>query len=227
MNLRTTLVLFALALGGAVVWKLGPQLPARLDPRPSPPPAADAGTLTVFEEQFTPDKISRVEVSASGKPAVVFVREGKSWTMPGGWPTRAGEVQELIDRLASLRSRFQPLPLTGEEGELKPYGLSSPACTVRIETNERKHQLAFGEGSVEENTFYRPTYVRLDQKPEVIRLGPGLLSVLARPAEYYRKRRLFPVVREFRSPDSSDKVERLDAERVTIESRPPEGSASS
>ena len=42
------------------------------------------------------------------------------------------------------------------------------------------------------NRLALPTFLRLDQRPEVLRLAPGLVSALSRPADYYLQRRLFP-----------------------------------
>src|SRR4051812_35264503 len=109
MNLRTTLVLLVLAVAGGIVWKVGPKLPPALDPTPVEAPATDQGTLAVFEKKFTPEKIKHVVIER-GKETVLEFKRGiqNEWTMPGGWPTRSAEINLLIDRLCSMRSRFAP-----------------------------------------------------------------------------------------------------------------------
>lgn len=217
MNLRTTLVLVVLAAVGGVVWWVGPKL------SPAPAPQADEGTLTVFEKDITPETIKSVKI-ARGKDTLLTLDRGAKggWVMPGGWPTRAVEVNELVGRLTSLRSRFAPFPLTDSAGnldkdKLKEYGLAPPACTVTVRAGKTEYTLAFGEGKAEDSDFYRPTYVRLDERPEAIRLGPGLLALLGRPHDFYQQRGLFPRQRVARSPDATDKVERADVNRIEVE----------
>src|SRR5262249_54007160 len=38
----------------------------------------------------------------------------------------------------------------------------------------------------------RPTYARVKDNPEIMRLGPDILPILKRPREYYQRRQLFP-----------------------------------
>lgn len=216
MNLRTTLVLAVLAAVGAVVWKVGPRLPERLAPRPAP--AADAGTLDVFRDKLTPKDIRSIQVFRGKEPTLSLERAGEhSWVMPGGWPTRDSEIKELVGLLGSLRSRFDPIPLTGKAGELKPYGLDPPAFRVVVRAGKTDYELDFGEGTAAESDFYRPTYVRLDGKDEVVRLGPGVLAALGRSRDYYQKRQLFPAERVARKTGRRDKVQRLDARLVEVQ----------
>src|SRR5262249_348662 len=78
-----------------------------------------------------------------------------------------------------------------------------------------------GEGrpTDEDNRYYRPTYLRLDDRPEVIRLGPGLIAQLDRSQDYYQQRRLFPDERVAKEAGSAEKVERLAAREVGVEVR--------
>jgi hypothetical protein len=220
MNLRTTLVLVVLAAAGGVVWWVGPKLPPKLAPAPAPEVHADEGTLTVFEKEITPESTKSIKI-VRGKDTLLSLDRGDKggWVMPGGWPTRAHEVNELVSRLASLRSRFAPFPLKEDGANLKEYGLDTPAFVVTVKAGRTEHTLTFSEGQARDNDFYRPTYVRLDDRSEAIRLGPGLLSLLGRPREFYQKRSLFPHERVARNTTSSEKVERLDGRRVEVEDR--------
>jgi hypothetical protein len=217
MNLRTTLVLAALLAVGAVVWYQGPQLPRAINPTAPTVPAAEAGTLATLEEKIKPDAIKSIVVK-SGKETLVKLERGEKggWVLPGGWPTRDTEITALVDRLGSLRSRFAPIPLETTDSELKKYGLQPPAYTVTVHAGPTDYVLAFGEASTEEEGFFRPTYLRLDENPEVIRLGPGLLSVFNRPQDYYQKRQLVQPVREDRSETAPEKVERVDADAIVV-----------
>src|SRR5262249_52607037 len=115
------------------------------------------------------------------------------WSMPGNWPTRNAEVEELAGLLGRLHSRFEPVPIRAD-ADLQPYGLDPPSITVKLETENQKHLLSFGEqaDAADRTPFTRETYLRLDKRAEVVRLAPGLLPLLNRPAEYYQQSRLFP-----------------------------------
>ncbi len=216
MNLRTTLVLILLTVAGGVTWTV-----AVRSPREDAASTSDGGTLDVFRDTLKGEDITRVAVRRTGQPDLVFLRgDSGAWVLPGGWPTRETEVNALIDRLGSLQSRFEPIALDAKDkAELKKYGLSPPAAVVEVRAGKKdvKYTLEVGEGEAEENSFFKPTYVRLDERPEVVRLGPGLVAMLSRPREFYQKRRLFPYVREERGPGSLDRVDRLNARSVTVE----------
>src|SRR5438477_147924 len=54
-----------------------------------------------------------------------------------------------------------------------------------------------------------PTWLRLDTRPEVVRLAPGLVGALRRPADYYLQRRLFPFERVAKGDEGPDKQEKI------------------
>src|SRR5438876_6586274 len=195
MNLKTTLVLVVLVVAGGSLFWFGPAVAGWLGLTQKAPDATGAGTLAVLEKELTPDKLTRVEIQ-QGQRRVILERasEKQPWVLPGNWPTRQPEVERLIGLLTDLRSRFAPLPLTDEPTDLKEYGLDQPAVTVLVRAG-REYRLAFAEkAEVGENSnrFSWPTYLRLDNNPEVVRLKPGLVASLDRPADYYQQRRLFP-----------------------------------
>src|SRR6516162_3936297 len=96
MNFRTTLLLLILVAGGGTAFWYRDTLAAKLGYAPA---SADAtpGTLYILR-RIQPNDITRIEVNHNGN-TVELVREGKAWNLPGGWPTRGPEVQELIDLL--------------------------------------------------------------------------------------------------------------------------------
>ena len=112
--------------------------------------------------------------------------------MPGNWPTRSAEVQQLLDQLGRLRSRFVPIAV--DEADLAKFSLAPPAVTVVLKTYDGDHRLAFSNDPNKEDgtRFDRPTYLRVDALPEVLQLGPGLVTLLDRPADYYQQRRCSP-----------------------------------
>jgi hypothetical protein len=204
MNLRTTLLLLVLAAGGAAYW-FRDAVSARLGYTAT---AADTPDTLYILRRIRPDSITRVEVNSDGKK-LELVREGKTWSLPGGWPTRGPEVQELVDLLTGLDSRFEPIRISGDT-DLTPYGLAASqkpvAVTVAVAVSgtdqPREFHLSFGEPPGQAgNRFTRPTYFRLEGHDEILRASPGMLLVLNRTQDDYRKRQLFPDVERARVGD--------------------------
>src|SRR5439155_9141421 len=176
---------------------------------------ADAGTLRTLQEQLTPEKIERIDIQHGQRPVVLERGASGDWTLPGKWPARKAEAEELIHLLTHLRSRFAPIPLA-EPADLRSYGLEQPRAKVTVSADRKTYQLAFGEEPGTSNRFSRPTYLRLDDKPEVVRLAPGLAAALDHPPDYYQQRRLFPSERVAADSDSPEKVERLVAQAIAV-----------
>jgi len=218
MNIKTTLALMTLVGVGVLVWWVGgPQLPPELNPAVKTSAVQDKGTRE-FLDSLRPDKIERIEVLAPSGTTQLTRKPNDGWSLPGGWNLRDFEVNALVDLLANLRTRFLPQPLGDESKELAKLGLDRPTVTVVLTVDGEVHKLAFGEppSDSNENRFSRDTYLRLDKKPEVVRLAPGLIGVLDKPTDYYQERRLFPkeVVSE---KGSREEVEQLKAHSVRIE----------
>jgi hypothetical protein len=204
MNVRSTVALALLAgLLGLAFWK-GPELPVLLRLTPRPAPDSDAGTSAELAK-LKPANVTRVEVNAGGEP-VVLTRSPSGWAMPGGWPVRDPEANELAAAVAGISSRFKPVPLA-DAADLKPYGLdpAQKPVAVKLTAGEATHTLTFGSPAPKagENPFTTPTYVRLDDKPELLRLAPGVLTTLRRPRAYYQKRQLFPEVERVKMADAT------------------------
>src|SRR5207244_8040773 len=104
----------------------------------------------------------------------------------------------------------------GDAADLKSYGLDQPPTTVTVSAAKTTHRLAFGEEPGATNRFSRPTYLRLDDEPQVLRLAPGLVAILDRPQDYYQQRRLFPSERVARDGDSQERIERLLARAIAV-----------
>src|SRR6476646_2701626 len=124
MNLKTTIPLLILAGGaGVLVWK-GPDLAPKVGMAPEPTPAAKGSSATALGT-INPGDISSVTVTVPGSSPVYFgaAAPGKPLELPGNWPVRRNEVEELVAVLSGLQSRFQAVPLDAS-GDLKPYGLA-------------------------------------------------------------------------------------------------------
>ena len=211
MNLKSTFALLILAAAaGFWLWK-GDELVPRLAPKGAP---ADTPTVTALETDFTPEKITRIEITPPGGDPFVFVREGDSWSQPGSWPLRTVEVNELVQALGTLRTRFQPVPA---EGDLKAFGLaeSQKPLSVKVTAGGKEYALKFGEPELKpgEAPFTRPAYVQVNGTSELLKLGPDVMPVLRRPADSYRRRQLFPEV---------ERVKFAGAPRFTQPGAPPE-----
>src|SRR5262249_48088505 len=90
------------------------------------------------------------------------------------------------------------------------------------DANEKKESVV--------NRLDLPTYLHLGDKAEVVRLAPGLVTALSRPAEYYLQRRLFTDVERVAKEsgfggmgDSAKKVEQLAAKGIVVDDKKPEG----
>jgi hypothetical protein len=225
MNLRTTLLLLLLTAGGATAFVFQNDIASRFGTTAS---ATTSTETTGVLNAISPDKFTRIEVS-NNRQQVVLERQGKGWTLPGGWPARVPEVRDLIGVLTGLHSRFVPVKL-GDD--LKAFGIDESQKPVRVTIAKEgggSYALTFGESpaGTEENPFVRPTYVRLGNNQEVLTLAPGLMTVLKRPRDDYQKRQLFAEVERVRMSDARPSfpgdndppppvVNLLDAKKVTL-----------
>jgi hypothetical protein len=208
MNVKTTLGLLVLAgLGALLFWK-GPALGPKLGLVPPPTETPDLGTAAVLETELMPSHLKRIELRPRPDADLLVLDAAKpgQWMMPGNWPLRQGEVEELVARLGDLRSRFRPVPLPAD-ADLKPFGLAdgqSPASVLLQTTDGKTFRLRFGRPEVSriDDPFATPTYVRLDDRAEVLRLGPDLMDLLRRPREDYQRRQLFPQTERVKLADA-------------------------
>jgi len=196
MKVKSSLALIALA-GLAALWYFkgdawGPAIgirPAHTEPPKSPA----ASTL----EALTPAAISRIEIAFGSGETINLERADteSGWKLPGNWPLRKPEVEELVETLGTLHTRFQSIPL-GDNSSLSQFGLApdQKPLTVKITSKTQLLTLTFGEPALSagETVFSRPSYVRVNDAPEVLKLGPDVLPVVRRSADAYRRRTLFP-----------------------------------
>jgi hypothetical protein len=207
MNIKTTIVLVVLIAlcGGA--W-FGVTL--------LNPPAPASETRATLDEHFKPGAITHIEVTR-GEQKVVLDKGADGWSLPGKWPVRKPEVEQLVSALCSLHSRFAPLPVAGDD-DAKKLGLAGPqVVNVTVKADGHDYKLTFGEEPEQTSRFSRPTYLRLGDASEALRVAPGLLAVLDRPQEYYMQRRLFPVERIAKpGEERGDKVEQIAAKAVAV-----------
>lgn len=206
MNFKTTIMLAVLAVVGGLFWLVVPWHRRT---------ASANDSLAVLENQLKPDRLERIEVTADGRTVALERGSGGEWTLPGHWPTRQAEADRLVHTLTSLQSRFAPIPLANP-ADLTPYGLNQPQVTIQVKTQDKTYQLELAEEPGESNRFSRPTFLRVDDKNEVVRLAPGLVSAFIRPFGFYQQHRLFPAEA---TKEGEDKTERLIAKAVKVEEK--------
>ena len=176
MNFRTTIVLLILAAGGGTAYWYRDSLAAKLGY--APPASADGkpGTLYILR-RIRPDAITRIAVTRDGK-TLDLVRKGKAWNLPGGWPTRGPEVQELVDLMTGLDSRFEPISV-GSNSDLTPYGLDKKQKSVEV-------TLTVALPGVENGQSYRLLFGEPDQSGNRFTLAPPISGSMTRTRYYAR-----------------------------------------
>jgi len=206
MNFKTTIFLAVLAVIGGVLWLVVPW---------NRRAAGADNSLAVLENELKPEYLEKLEITSDGRTVVLERGSGGEWTLPGHWPTRQTEADRLVRTLTSLQSRFAPIPL-GNPADVSPYGLDKPQVTMQVKTKDKTHQLQLAEEPGESNRFSRPTFLRIDENNEVIRLAPGLVTALIRPFGFYQQHRLFPAEP---TKEGEDKTERLIAKTIAVEEK--------
>jgi hypothetical protein len=195
MNSRSTLALVLLAaIAGVWLWKgdeLGPKI--GLKPRVTDLPPSESASIL---DSLTPGTLTRVEVVYPSGDPLILERSGSesTWKLPGNWPPRKPELEELVEMLGQLRSRFQAIPVP-EAADFNSYGVATDQkpLIVKLTASGQSITLTFGNPSPSggETVFTRPAFVRVNDLPEVLQLGPDVMPVIGRPADSYRRRQLF------------------------------------
>ncbi len=210
MNWKSTIALVLLA-GAAGAWFFqGDAWKPKLGLGPvhsEPTPSVAARSI----DSLAPADITSIKVTfAAGDPLEINRADAKSpWKMPGNWPPRVPEVEELARTLGTLRARFHPEQL-GEKPDLDKFGLAPNQKPIAVAVAFKKRDpdgkvleegtldLLFGEPPIPQGdtTFTRPAYVRIATKDqsEIVKLGPDVMPVIRRSADSYRRRQLFPSI---------------------------------
>lgn len=71
--------------------------------------------MTFLKQSLEPDKITRVEAIRGKETLYTLERNktGKDWVLPGGWPGRQQEADQIVELLCNLHSamlRLRPTP---------------------------------------------------------------------------------------------------------------------
>ncbi|HZZ78164.1 MAG TPA: DUF4340 domain-containing protein [Gemmataceae bacterium] len=206
MNLKTTFLLILLAGAGVGGWYW------TLSHKVEQPKSE---TLA-FLEAMKPGRITEVEATRGKESLYTLKKVGNDWVLPGKWPCRPQEAEQIVSLLSSLHSRYIPAAIN-DKSDLKSFGLGDNPLTIKITTSDQSHTLRFGDEPGDTNRFTRPTFLRVDDKREIVRLGPGVTTALDRKLDYFQQRRLFPFERVAKEEESKDKIEQLDAAEIAVE----------
>ncbi len=196
MNTKSTLALVLLAAAAGVWFFMGDELAPKLGMRPTQPEPAKSEAAVALDA-LAPAAITAITVNFPSGDPLKLSRESadSAWKLPGNWPPRVGEVEDLVKALGSLHARFHPQAL-GESPDLSQFGLApgQNPITVKLTANGKPLTLTFGEPAAAESetAFTRSAFVRVNDGPEVFRLGPDVMPVLRRQTDAYRRRQLFP-----------------------------------
>src|SRR5260370_38013109 len=99
MNFKTTLVLLLLVVAGGVFFWLDRSHSSLLPFLSSHTEDTSNATLRFLEDDLTPKKLGKIHIRFGDKEVVLERGTGADWTMPGKWPTRKPEVEELVNLL--------------------------------------------------------------------------------------------------------------------------------
>jgi hypothetical protein len=205
MRWKSTLALVLLAAAAGAVFFWGDDLAPKVGITPAHPEPPQSSASHVLDS-FDPGDITYVKVAFPAGDSLEVTRPDAAspWRTLGNFPLRDAQVRELVEVLGSLRTRFHAKSASADE--MKQYGFDrdqKPLTVVvklkRLDEKgsvvraEEAHTLLFGNPSrvSDESGFRRPAYVRVDDSPDVLKLGPDVMPVVGRPAESYRRRQLF------------------------------------
>jgi hypothetical protein len=202
MNSKSTLALVLVAaVAGLWLWKgdeWGPKI--GLKTSQTEPSSSSAATAL---DSLTPASLTRIEVVYDSGAPLVLERAGtdSGWKLPGNWPPRKAEVEELVEVLGNLRTRFQAIAIT-DDADLAKFGLApeQKKQEIKLTAGGQIIALTFGDPSPSdgETTFTRPAFVRVNGSQEVFQLGPEVMPVVRRSPDAYRRRQLFTDVERVR-----------------------------
>ena len=223
MNYRTTFILLVFVALAATGFYFGPKFVPGLPWAPPESSSAESGSASLIKSDLAADKVTRITIHSGPSNVTLERSPGGEWSLQGKWPARKPEADELVKLLTHLHSRFAPIK--GDVASFERFGLNKPAVTVTVQAGDTSHELSFSEEQGDQNRFSRPTYLRVDNRDDILRLGPGLIAQLDKPQDYYQQRRLFPSERVARDPDAVDRVDRVDRLNAKeLEVRGPGGS---
>ena len=154
--------------------------------------APTSGAADALAEKLAAEKIRKLELTTKGETTTLELKGGE-WTQPGNWPVVQSEVKKLLDTLGSLRTRYLPV---AAGADLKEFGLDDEKKTVSVKADlgGETMTVTFGQGPAKagEPPFARPTFARVDQSPDVLRLSPDVFAKLSKTGDTFRRRQLIP-----------------------------------
>jgi hypothetical protein len=196
MNWKSTFILI-LTLGGVIALISYRGLIAEtIGLIPHQYPKGEAKSLEVLRELNTKEWKS-IQINRTGFSAIILKKKEPSnkrdaFQLEGDWAVRSEVVEELVDTIQNISTRFQPIP------EAKLSDLDKEAkekVEIIIETfdttNPFKLLFYHPKEKAGEDPFTIPVFLRVNNEPEYIRLSPEIISIVSRSVESYRMRQIF------------------------------------
>jgi Domain of unknown function (DUF4340) len=206
MRLRTTFLLFAIALAFGVLLFLQGRHSSR---------------ILVPGKQGSVLDIHRGEIDAiaitNGDVAIDLSKSGVSWRMTRPVTDRADS--ERINQLLSVTESLPIYAILADLGKgekkrnlLKGFGLAKPRLRLKLQRGNSHSEMQFGSDSAVEGRCY----ARVEGEDPVIVVSADLKTLIANKVDYFRDRRLTPFSIDqidgllFRSPAGDIELQRTD-----------------
>jgi Domain of unknown function (DUF4340) len=158
--------------------------------KPSEDTSKSTASATVTIVSLKPDDISKLEVKRSSGDDVVLNRSGgNKWKIVS--PTSLFADQDTVSAMLYALSPLDNAALIEEKsGDLKAYGLASPAATVTATTKDGNTQtILVGDDTPTGGA----SYAALSGDPKVYSISTGTKSSLNKGLSDLRDKRLLPV----------------------------------
>lgn len=220
MNLRTTAILFGLAVVCMVVmWLTWPT-----EPTAAPSVETTTQTRYVLEPVPKPEQIVKLVVQRPGKPTLTFERAesddagssaASQWrlTEPVQAPAESYMVSNLLTIVTTLQSRSKFS--AGKDLDPADAGLTAPKATVQwIERGGQATSIEVGDHA----SLSEDTYVRVVGRAEIHLVGRDLLDELDHDVSDYRAKGLV----QYQTPDVVG-LQITHQEQKTVLTRNPDG----
>jgi hypothetical protein len=133
---------------------------------------------------FERDKAGAMEI-VTGERTIRFAKSNGEWqiTEPDGSRADAAAIEGLLARVSSLQMKTLE---AAEPADLKPYGLDTPAATLRIGAGPSQATLLLGAAAGEGDVYAKDA-----SKPPVFTVESSFLDDLKKDAGEYRQKDLF------------------------------------
>lgn len=196
MNWKSTFILILTLSGVIALISYRGFIAEKIGLIPQQYPKGVAKSLEVLKE-LNGKEWKSIQINRTGFSPIILKKKEPSnkrdaFQLDGDWAVRTEVVEELVDTIQNISTRFQPIP------ESKLSDLEKDAkekVEIIIETfdttNPFKLWFYQPKEKAREDPFTIPVFLRVNNEPEYIRLSPEILSIVSRSVESYRMRQIF------------------------------------